>query len=73
MDTYILLSSWEAIPNPDALAFEGVRRGGKGPAPKTPLAQLLYGMSSEERGAASKTPINWSIERLSLKSEPAPK
>jgi hypothetical protein len=67
-DTYLLLTSREAIPDPDVLESQGVRLREK--QPETPLAQLLYGIVEEGRGVELPTPVTWSIERLSLTSAP---
>jgi hypothetical protein len=67
-DTYLLLTSREAIPDPDVLESRGVRLREK--QPETPLAQLLYGMAEEGRGVELPTPVTWSIVRLSLTSAP---
>lgn len=71
IDTYILLTSAEAIPDPDVLTFDGVRaRAPISRGNETPLQRLLAGIGSAQRGASPAVPTNWSIERLSVKSEP---
>lgn len=68
VDTYILLTTTEPIPNPDILNFSGVRRG----APKgklSPLEKLLTGVGVKRGGNPPVTPTNWSIERLSILSK----
>ena len=67
-DTYVLLTSQEAIPDPDVLESRGVRIRNR--EPETPLAQLLYGIAEEGRGVELPTPVTWSIKRLSLTSAP---
>lgn len=69
LDTYVLLTSKETIPDPGVLDTEGVRtaRGEK----ETPLAQLLGDISSGQRGAQRiATSADWSIERVLLRSQP---
>ena len=68
IDTYMLLSSREALPDPDVLENEGVRTRGK--EPQTPLARLLYDIGQGNRGSSTVTPVSWSIAPLSLKSVP---
>jgi|CXWL01.1.fsa_nt_gi hypothetical protein len=73
-DTYVLLTSKEALDNPrQALEFDGVRdtprrRGGGTPA--SPLDALLTGLNSRTRGARVATPATWSVERLAIRSQP---
>ncbi len=71
MDIYFLLTTDEAITNPDVLDFEGVR-GGTGKVQfKSPLERLLYEWGSPFRTGGDKgnIPVNWSIERLSILSK----
>jgi hypothetical protein len=71
-DTYILISTREAIPNPNIFEFDGVQsakgagsRGGSG----SPLEDLLDAYGSSSRGAtASRAPSEWSIERITFQS-----
>lgn len=65
VDTYFLLTTEDAIPNPLVLNSEGVKSTilrGK----SSPLQHLLSNIGT--RGQYVKVPINWSIERLHLKS-----
>jgi hypothetical protein len=70
VDTYFLLTSEEAIANPEVLDFEGVR--GSPPPGKnyTSLEKLLYGLGSSYRGSPPVTYTNWSIQRLPILSIP---
>jgi hypothetical protein len=71
-DTYILISTKEAIPNPGIFDFDGVQstrgaqsRGGSG----SPLQDLLDATGNSTRGAyAAKAPSEWSIERIVFQS-----
>ena len=71
-DTYILITSKDAIANPGILEFDGVQtskgaasRGGVG----SPLEDLLDAYGSSTRAAtAAKSPSEWSIERLTFES-----
>jgi len=73
-DTYIVISTKEAIPNPKVFQFEGVQtargaeeRGHSGNA----LQDLLDTCGEAARGMiASKAPAEWSIERLAFQSAP---
>lgn len=68
LDTYILLTSGDPIPNPTALEQQGV--GVRGEEPQNPLARFLYGLGSETRGPVVETPANWSIASFVLRSIP---
>jgi hypothetical protein len=70
-DTYFLLSTDEALPDPWILEWDGVR------APKkrgeTPLERLLLLMMSDDRGVRTIPPVShWSIERLPYSTVEAP-
>ena len=70
MDTYVLLTSDEAVPT-DALEWDGVQRGAtRGGA--SALAGLLFNNSGATRAGAPVVPMSWSIERLSILSAPKP-
>jgi hypothetical protein len=70
LDTYILLSSEQAIPDPDGLAFEGVRT--RGDASASPLASLLMSLGGATRGPQPITPADWSLQRTFIRSAKAP-
>jgi hypothetical protein len=73
-DTYVMISTKDAIPNPNIFDFEGVQssrgaesRGGSG----SPLQDLLDSCGNSTRGAiTAKTPSEWSIERTTFQSAP---
>jgi hypothetical protein len=68
LDTYILLTSEERIPDPYILEFQGVISRGKGS--DTPLAKLLQGIGTASRAPKTEVPLNWSIDRIYLRSKP---
>lgn len=79
VDTYFLLTSREALPDPDVLAFGGVRtrvgldRGGVlADGQDAALTQLLLRTSSKVRGAAPQVPVDWSLQRLTFRSMARP-
>jgi hypothetical protein len=67
LDTYLLLTSQEALPQPEVLEWQGVLKQRAG-TPQTPLEQLLSNIGLETRGISLPTPVDWSIHALSLKS-----
>ena len=71
VDTYFLLTSDNAIDNPEVFNFEGVRTdtGTRGAA--DPLTDLLAAASSMTRGVTLRaTPALWSIETVTHLSVP---
>jgi hypothetical protein len=71
VDTMILLTTAQPLPDPSALNFEGVARGATRGA-QTPLGRLLSGASSGTRGFEQpvEVPTNWGIEVQSLRTVP---
>jgi hypothetical protein len=71
VDTMILLSTAQPLPDPSVLNFEGVARGATRGA-RTPLEELLSNASGGTRGigAEVEVPTNWGIETQSLRSVP---
>jgi hypothetical protein len=67
IDTFILVTSTEPIPQPDLLNGEGIRtRSG---SEETPLQTLLLNLGARSRGfAPASAPTNWSIQRVSIRS-----
>jgi hypothetical protein len=71
-DTYIVISTRDAIPNPGIFEFDGVQtsrgaetRGAAG----SPLENLLGQLGNSTRAAtAVRSPSEWSIERITLES-----
>ena len=71
VDTLILLSTAQPLPDPSALNFEGVAtRGARGT--DTPLQKLLANTSSGSRGFAEPVPTNWGIDLTRIRSIPPP-
>jgi hypothetical protein len=71
VDTLILLSTAQPLPDPSALNFEGVAtRGARGT--DTPLQKLLTNTSSGSRGFAEQVPTNWGIDLTRIRSVPSP-
>lgn len=70
LDTYVLLTSEQAIPDPDGLAFEGVRTRGDQSA--SPLANLFMSIGGATRGPQPITPADWSLQRMFIRSSRAP-
>jgi hypothetical protein len=69
VDTLILLSTAQPLPDPSALNFDGVAtRGARGT--DSPLQKLLSSASSGSRGFAEPVPTNWGIGLTSLRSVP---
>jgi len=69
VDTMILLSTAQPLPDPSVLNFEGVARGATRGA-RTPLQELLSNASGGTRGSGAEVPTNWGIETQSLRSVP---
>ena len=65
VDTYVLLSSDEPLPNPSILEWDGVRAAAQ---PTTALEELLLLTASGSRAKSFVTPASWSIERASYES-----
>ncbi len=71
VDTVLLISTQEPLPDPNALNFEGVgTRNALTRGAYNPLQQLLSSTSSGTRGAIPDIPSNWSIEAVPLLSAP---
>jgi hypothetical protein len=64
VDTFVLLTTAIALPNPSALAGEAVRATSRSLA--DPLTTLL--VQGGTRGIRMTTPTDWSIERLTIKT-----
>lgn len=78
INTFILLTCLESIPDPEVLHSEGVRTRGMGKdrkagGPMNPLQKLLNFMTAPKRGISIISPSNWSIERISILSKPKQK
>jgi hypothetical protein len=71
VDTVLMISTQEPLPDPYALNFEGVgTRNGATRGEYNPLQQLLSSASSGTRGAIPDIPTNWSIDAIPLLSAP---
>ena len=69
VDTFILLSTAQPLPDPYALNFEGVAsRGSRGL--ESPLEKLLANTSSGTRGFSGEVPTNWGIALTTMRSVP---
>jgi hypothetical protein len=69
VDTFILLSTAQPLPDPYALNFEGVAtRGTRGV--ESPLEELLANTSSGTRGFSGEVPTNWGIALTTMRSVP---
>ena len=66
IDTYFLLSTDEALPNPWILEWDGVRT--RDAQPVTALEKLLLMTTAGTRGAAVVTRATWSIDRVVFES-----
>lgn len=64
LDTYILITTDESIPDPYILEFEGAQARGEDPQ----LAKLLYAVGTGTRAGRTAVPLNWSIDRMYLRS-----
>ena len=71
VDTMIMLTTAQPLPDPSVLNFEGVARGATRGV-KSPLEQLLSSASGGTRGigAEVEVPTNWGIEIQPLRSVP---
>jgi hypothetical protein len=69
VDTLIMLTTAQPLPDPYALNFEGVStRGAR--AMESPLEKLLTSTSAGTRGLAGEVPTNWGISLTTLRSIP---
>ena len=69
VDTYILLTTSEQLPDPGVLNFQGVLTRGER-APSSPLQDLLGSASAGTRGMDRPMPSNWSVQFLQTRSVP---
>jgi hypothetical protein len=69
MDTLVLLSTAQPLPDPFVLNFDGVTsRGTRGN--ETPFQRLLGNTSGGTRGFSGEIPTNWGIELMTIRSIP---
>jgi hypothetical protein len=67
LDTYIMLTSEEPIPDPFVLEFTGVVSRGRASG-DSQTARLFSALGSGSRGPDVSAPLNWSIDRFVLRS-----
>jgi hypothetical protein len=68
LDTYVLLTTGENIPDPYILQFDGIRTRGQTKGEDPLLAKLLYAVGTGTRAGRTVAPLNWSIERMYVRS-----
>jgi len=73
VDSYILLTTTQPIPDPQIFSFAGVRTGDRGipagePAPGLP--GLVNRLMQQSQGSPLATATDWSIQRLIVESTP---
>ena len=68
LDAYILLASDEELTNPDVLEFDGVT--GRGQGGDSALANLIDDLRTGTRSGTTRrpAPLNWSIDRVFIRS-----
>jgi Caspase domain len=70
VDTMILLSTAQRLPDPDVLNFDGVvARGTRGSG--SPLERLLNQTSGGTRGFSDEVPTSWGIGLVTIRSVPS--
>jgi hypothetical protein len=62
LDTWILLTTSEPLPDPNVLQGHGVRDPGE-----HPLARFFHGHHLGRRGGDHSTPLEWSVDRLTVR------
>ncbi len=68
VDTLVMLSTAQPLPDPYALEFEGVATRGSGA--QSPLEELLANTSRGTRGAPAPVPTDWGLDLTTLRSVP---
>jgi hypothetical protein len=69
-DSYVLLATEEPLSDAETLEFDGVQGRTRGGGPVSPLGRLLASTGRRTRGAEPvAVPTNWSIDRITFKSE----
>jgi hypothetical protein len=71
MDTLVMLSTEQPLPDPEVLNFAGVATGRRGLEAQTALSQLLGETSAGRRGfkTRNQVPTSWGVELVQLVSE----
>ncbi|HSY19189.1 MAG TPA: caspase family protein [Candidatus Acidoferrales bacterium] len=72
IDTYVLLTSAEPIPELSVFNSDGVRTRTRGAGEDNPLQDLLQNTGARTRGVGPGVPTDWSIEKVCIKSAPKP-
>jgi hypothetical protein len=67
IDTLVLLSTAQPLPDPEVLNFQGVASRG-GQRAESPLERLLSRTSGGMRGSSGEVPTNWGIELTTIRS-----
>lgn len=67
-DTYVMVTSETALPDPSVLEGEAVASRGLERTSADPLSRLLGAASIGQRGLSVTTPTDWSIQRLIIRS-----
>jgi hypothetical protein len=70
LDTVMLISTQEPLPDPYTLNFEGVGTRSASRGGSNPLQQLLSNTSAGTRGPVPEMPTNWSVDSYTLQSVP---
>jgi hypothetical protein len=70
VDTYILLATATALPDPGVLQFDGVQTAAPRRGSADPLADLLAGLGSERRRGPAAAPAKWTVTRYPFRSVP---
>jgi hypothetical protein len=70
LDTLVMLTTDEALPQPDIFDFRGVRTRGDARRPG-PLSRLLDSLNKGQRGFGVEPPASWSIQRVMMRSQSA--
>ncbi len=72
IDAYFLLTTATPLPDLNVLRSRPVRTRGAPDRgePQDPLSKLLAGVSSGTRGMKTPTPVDWSLQRLLVRSAP---
>ena len=68
IDTFFLLASEEPLASPEVLTFTGIGTQRETRGRLDPLGRLIARTFESRRGAPPAVPMNWSLERLVLRS-----
>ncbi len=68
VDTYVLLATQTAIPNPGVLEFDGVETKAVRRGAADPLEDLLAGLGTGRRRGPAAAPAKWTVTRYSFRS-----